>query len=104
MLLFALIAVPLALMAIITPEATHLAEIFWGLWLIPLGTLVVKSKMFPKLIGYFLYVGSAGYLGATIAFFLTGAVPGYVDILTFGEVIWVLWITFVGARKNSGAI
>lgn len=99
MALLAFIAVPLALMAIIVPEAAHLAAVFWGLWLIPMGTLVIKSKMFPKIIGYFLYVGAAGYLGGVIYYFLTGTVT-WTEFLTFGELIWVLWITFLGIRKN----
>ena len=101
MVIFALIAVPLSLVTILVPDAMHLAEVFWGLWLIPLGTLVIKSKMFPKFLGYALYVGALGYLGATIFFFLSGEVPSFIDIFTIGELIWVLWITFVGLRKTK---
>ncbi len=97
--IFGLLGVPFSLMAILIPEATHLAEVFWGLWLIPIGTLVIKSGMFPNWIGYFLYQGSLGYLGATISYFLIGVVPSYVDAFTIGELIWVLWITFIGAKE-----
>lgn len=99
MVIFALIAVPLSLMAILNPDAIHLAEIFWGLWLIPMGTLVIRSKLFPKFLGYLLYVGAFGYLGAPVFFFLTGKVPLFTEILTVGELIWLLWITFMGTRK-----
>ena len=101
MALFGLIAVPLSLMAIINPEAAHLATVFWGLWLIPMGNLVIKSKMFPKVIGIFLYIGAAGYLLGTITYFLLGTVTMYTEALTFGELIWVLWITFFGIRKKN---
>ncbi len=100
MAIFGLLGVPLSLMAIIMPEASHLAEVFWGLWLIPMGTLVIKSKLFPKLVGYSLYLGSLGYLGATISYFLIGSVPGYIEALTIGEIIWVIWITIMGARTK----
>ncbi|MDK2939925.1 MAG: hypothetical protein PWQ51_2090 [Methanolobus sp.] len=96
---FGLLGVPFSMMAIIMPEAMHLAEVFWGLWLIPIGTLVIKSGMFPKWIGYLLYVGSLGYLGATVSYFLIGYVPSFVDYFTMGEIVWVIWITFVGAKK-----
>ncbi len=99
--IFGLLGVPFSLMAILIPEATHLAEVFWGLWLIPIGTLVIRSGMFPKWIGYFLYLGSLGYLGATISYFLIGSVPAYVDAFTIGELIWVLWITFIGAKESQ---
>lgn len=97
--IFGLLGVPFSLMAILIPDAIHLAEVFWGLWLIPIGTLVIKSGMFPKWIGYFLYLGSLGYFGATISFFLIGYVPSFVDYFTMGELVWVLWITFVGAKE-----
>lgn len=97
--IFGLLGVPLALMGILTPEASHLAEVFWGLWLIPIGTLVIRSRMFPKWVGYFLYLGSLGYLGGTISFFLIGFVPAYVEAFTMGELIWVLWITIIGAKE-----
>ncbi|WP_407282196.1 DUF4386 domain-containing protein [Methanolobus sp. WCC1] len=96
---FGLLGVPFSMMAIIMPEAMHLAEVFWGLWLIPIGTLVIKSGMFPKWIGYLLYVGSLGYLGATVSYFLIGYVPSFVDYFTMGELVWVIWITFVGAKE-----
>ena len=97
--IFGLLGVPFSLMGILMPEAIHLAEVFWGLWLIPIGTLVIRSGMFPKWIGYFLYLGSLGYFGATISFFLIGYVPAYVDAFTIGEIIWILWITFMGAKE-----
>jgi hypothetical protein len=97
--IFGLLGVPLSLMGILIPEASHLAEVFWGLWLIPIGTLVIRSGMFPKWIGYFLYLGSLGYFGASISFFLIGYVPAFVDVFTIGELIWVLWITVIGAKE-----
>jgi hypothetical protein len=97
--IFGILGVPLSLMAIIMPEAMHLAEVFWGLWLIPIGALIIKSGMFPKWIGYLLYIGSLGYFGAAISYFLIGYVPSFVDYFTMGELVWVLWITFVGAKE-----
>jgi len=97
--LFGIMGVPFSMLAILFPDAVHLAEVFWGLWLIPMGTLVIKSNMFPKVVGYGLYAGSLGYLGATTFFFLTGSVPGYIEAFTFGELLWVVWITFMGAKE-----
>lgn len=99
MVILALLAVPLALMTILVPSALYLAEVFWGLWLIPIGTLIIKSKLFPNIIGYFLYIGAAGYLGETVTFFLLGSVPGIMQVFTMGEIIWVLWITIIGPRN-----
>lgn len=101
MALFGVLGVPFSMMAIVTPEAAHLAAVFWGLWLIPMGTLVVQSNMFPSFVGHFLYGGALGYLAGTIAYFLVGYVPNYIEVFTFGELVWVLWITFVGAKAGT---
>jgi hypothetical protein len=92
--------VPLALASIIIPEMMVMAEVFWGLWLIPMGTLVIKSKQFPKIIGYALYAGALGYLGGVITTILLGTKLAVIEAGTFGELIWVLWITIMGAKKK----
>lgn len=39
-----------------------IAQIFFGLWLFPLGLLAYRSRMFPRLLGQLLMVASVGYL------------------------------------------
>ncbi len=46
------------------------AQIFFGLWLVPLGYLAYKSAMFPKALGVALVVGGACYLVGLLAVFL----------------------------------
>jgi hypothetical protein len=47
-----------------------MAQIFFGLWLAPLGYLVYKSGLFPKALGVVLIVGAACYLLDVVALFL----------------------------------
>ena len=47
-----------------------IAQIFFGLWLLPLGYLVLKSGWFPAWIGALLIAGCFGYLVDTFATFL----------------------------------
>jgi hypothetical protein len=47
-----------------------IAQIFFGLWLVPLGYLAYKSAMFPKALGVLLIVGGAGLLVEMLALFL----------------------------------
>jgi hypothetical protein len=47
-----------------------IAQIFFGLWLVPFGYLAYKSGMFPKALGIALIVGGACYLVGMVAVFL----------------------------------
>lgn len=39
-----------------------LAQIFWGLWLLFLGSLVFRSGFLPRLLGIAVLIGAAGWL------------------------------------------
>jgi hypothetical protein len=83
-----------------------IAQIFFGLWLVPLGYLVFKSGMFPKWLGVGLIVGGGCYLVGLLAVFL---VPNYdlgeqINVLvtipsTIAEVSMVLYLLIVGVRN-----
>ena len=47
-----------------------IAQIFFGLWLVPLGYLAYKSGMFPKALGVVLIVAGVSYLVDMLAAFL----------------------------------
>jgi hypothetical protein len=47
-----------------------IAQIFFGLWLLPLGYLVYKSGFFPRALGVALMVGAFSYLTELLAGFL----------------------------------
>jgi Domain of unknown function (DUF4386) len=47
-----------------------IAQIFFGLWLVPLGYLAYKSGWFPRALGILLVVGGACYLVDLLAAFL----------------------------------
>lgn len=47
-----------------------IAQIFWGLWLLPLGYLVYKSGFLPKFLGVLLMIGCFGYLIDFLQYFL----------------------------------
>ena len=83
----------------------HIAEIFWGLWLIPLGLLVYKSGFIPKALGVLLIVGCFGQLISFLSIFLF---PGYSTILTpiaetimVGELPIFLWLLIKGVKDQQ---
>jgi hypothetical protein len=84
-----------------------IASIFWGLWLIPFGLLVIRSRFIPAFLGVLLIIAGTGYLASAVATFLlpqyAGAVGQVALILEIGEVPIIFWLLIWGAREPSGA-
>lgn len=79
------------------------SSMFFGLWLLPLGYLVSKSGYFPKVLGVLLAIGCFGYVVDLFLQFLAPAVstalqPIYFPAVTIGEVSFMLWLIFMGAK------
>lgn len=78
--------------------------IFWGLWLLPFGLLVYRSRFLPRFLGVWLIVGCFAYL----AFSLTGLLfPEHEDkvfnigqLFMQGEVVTMLWLVIMGAKER----
>ncbi|MEP0985229.1 DUF4386 domain-containing protein [Ekhidna sp.] len=83
---------------------TVIATIFWGLWLLPQAYMVIKSPLFPKIMGWFLIVAGIGYTLSAFLYFLgfkDSLLMEILDTLTMGEVIWMLWVLIMGARWKA---
>ena len=113
---------PRSLVAMIASEQLHaeallavsrydnglaITRLFWGGWLLPLGYLVLKSALLPRVLGGLLMLGGLGYI---IDVFGDLLVPGYADsplpaIVTrpaaLGEIGTCLWLLIVGVRTQS---
>lgn len=84
------------------------SQIFWGLWLLPLGLLVFRSGFVPRILGGWLVVNGFAYV--TISF-TDMLLPQHVEMVTriaspslFGEVAFMLWLLIVGARVQPPAV
>ena len=76
-----------------------IAQIFWGLWLFPLGYLVYRSGYIPRIIGVLLMIGCFGYLIDFIIFFLLPNIDMTISLFTFwGEIIFPLWLLIRGGK------
>jgi hypothetical protein len=74
-------------------------QIFWGLWLLPLGYLVFKSGFLPKLLGILLIIGGCGYLFDSGAQLLFPSFDATISQFTFvGEVLLPLWLLTRGVN------
>ena len=83
-------------------EGKGVETIFWGLWLLPFGLLVMRSGFIPRFLGVLLLVAGSGYV---IGFFGPLLVPQYSSligqitmVLVFGELPIVLWLVIWGAK------
>jgi hypothetical protein len=75
---------------------------FAGLWLIPFGILVFKSRFLPRFLGVWLVLNGVVYVPTSILGFLA---PQYADAyraatspVMLGEIAIMLWLLIVGAR------
>ncbi len=79
-----------------------IAQIFWGLWLFPMGYLIFKSGFLPKILGILLMIGCFGYLIDSVGPLL---LPGYelnIAIFTFwGELFLPLWLLIKGVNVEQ---
>jgi len=79
-------------------------EIFWGLWLIPFGLLVYKSRFLPRLLGIWLILACFGYLALSTTGILfpeyEGKAFGIAQPLMIGELVMMLWLVIIGARER----
>jgi hypothetical protein len=80
-----------------------IAQIFFGLWLLPLGYLAHKSGMFPKILGVLLVLGGACYLVGLLAVFLAPDSGERINVVVtipsaVAEVAMVLYLLVVGVK------
>lgn len=79
----------------------NIAQIFWGLWLFPMGYLVYKSGFIPKIIGVLLMIACFGYLIDSFTAFLNIDLGFVLSEFTFvGEVAIVLWLLIKGVKTS----
>lgn len=81
------------------------AQVFFGLWLAPLGYLAYKSRMFPKALGTILVLATVSYLvDVVVAVLFPGLavqVHIYLGIVPAIAEIWmVLYLLIVGVRSR----
>ncbi len=81
-------------------------EIFWGLWLIPLGQLILKSGYLPRIIGVFLILGGVAYVIEVLDYILLSEklsfITDYFSMLySVAELSTVFWLLVKGVKTDS---
>jgi hypothetical protein len=82
--------------------AWGVGALFFGLWLIPMGWLVLRSGFMPRPLGWILVAGGLGYsLSAYISYLLPDAdvfADAFTVPATVGEVWMIAYLLIVGVR------
>ncbi len=86
-----------------------IAQIFFGLWLLPLGYLAYRSMMFPRPLGVVLMVASACYLVDLTAQFLAPDLAGSIAPVvlampTIAELWMLVYLLIKGVRNQPAAM
>lgn len=80
------------------------AEIFWGLWLFPLGLLVYRSRFIPRVLGILLMLACFAYVADSFTSLLfpsyEAIVSRWVSPLMMAEVVFMLWLLIMGATPR----
>jgi len=77
-------------------------QIFWGLWLIPLGLLVFRSGFLPRILGCWLIINGLAYEIISFTGLMSPehmqTVNNFATPALLGEMAFTFWLLIVGAR------
>ncbi len=86
-------------------QGTFVNQIFWGLWLLPFGLLVMKSVFLPRILGVLLIVNGFAYVAVSATWLL---LPAYGNVAfrasmpaLLGELWIMLWLLIKGAKVQA---
>ena len=79
-----------------------LAEMFWGLWLFPLGLLVYRSRFLPRFLGVWLGLAGVAWVVESLTGILwplyQNKLDSYLQPAIIGEIVFMLWLLIKGAK------
>lgn len=89
-------------------QGNFVNEIFWGLWLLPFGLLVMRSGFLPRILGVLLVVNGFAYVAGSLTWLL---LPDYGTVVfrallpaLLGELWIMLWLLVKGAKVQPLAV
>jgi hypothetical protein len=81
------------------------AEMFWGLWLFPLGLLVYRSRFLPQFLGVWLVLAGIAWVILSLTGILLpqyqNKMDSYSQPAMFGEIVFMLWLLIKGASPPA---
>ena len=83
-------------------------ELFFGMHLVALGYMIIKSNLFPRILGWMMLIGSLGYSFQGLAnvmhienVVLGYAIIGLLTIVTIGELAFAFWLLVKGIKTSN---
>jgi hypothetical protein len=94
----------IALLTHLMDNAWRVGGLFFGLWLIPMGYIVTRSKRMPVWLGRILIIGGIGYVISTLIKY-AGVSGSWIEALTIPATVGEFWmigyLLFFGIRPAS---
>ena len=90
----------------INDNGTLTMEMFWGLWLLPFGLLVYKSRFIPRIFGILLVIAGISYIVDSFVSLLFPPYSTFVNqptllLVAIGEISITLWFLIKGVKNIS---
>ena len=90
-------------------HGTLAAQVFFGLWLAPLGYLAYRSGLFPKALGVVLVLATVSYLTDSLTAFLLPNLelqvkPFLIVAPLVGEIWMVVYLLVKGVKSGRRAV
>lgn len=93
------------LMYVLSGNLWVVGKAFFGLWLIPMGRLVLRSGWMPRPMGWILVVGGVGYLLSAFVTYLVSGGQMIADALTLPSAVGEFWmigyLLVFGVRRGA---
>lgn len=92
------------LMINVDRQGVLVSQVFWGLWLLPLGVLVIRSGFLPRVLGFWVILNGLTYLSLSgigiVAPEYRAAAFNWGMPFMFGELALALWLVVMGIRLD----
>jgi len=82
-------------------DGIAMAQVFWGLFLLVLGSLVFRAGFLPRVLGVSVTIAATGYLVDSIARLLSPGVSTISQFTFIGELLLPLWLVTRGVRRST---
>lgn len=94
------------LLLTVNKDGEMMAALFWALWLLPLGLLILKSGFMPKALGILLLCACASYLVDFFVYFffpnLVAAIDAPFSLVQAGsELAFIVWLLVKGVKEGK---